>query len=369
MKAILFTIAFFAAIVGPVYAVPMLDPTHAFDFSEIVIIGQILSVEILSEPEITKTENYYREVSGIALYEIQVEESFKNPDNAQTISVPGLFLREPHGMSYETYPYEAGQRVLLYLQENKHEYAGTELIIRSGDSRMLENGLCEVGYYFDKGNCVIIDDATEVPLPPCKSGPKPDGEGWVFVGCNWQQYADVPVENCNKGSAPASKYAWNSQECVWEWSPMRNENKTGPRPDIPDQDGCGLGNVLIDGVCQKITDSEYILALDAYEKLNDRTRTDSEFDKLMQTEIVGFGVDDPNKGIFITVEPNFATKENFAKYENIFRETIGDDIPVGFEIGERGSLPERKDPEYLLLVLIPVLALVGAIFYLSRKRR
>ena len=129
------------------------------------------------------------------------------------------------------------------------------------------------------------------------------------------------------------------------------------------------GMVLVGGVCQKITDSEYILALNAYEKLNDRTRTDSGFEQLFQTEVVGFGVDEPNKGIFIVVEPKFATKENLEKYENIFRETIGDDIPVRFEINERGSFPEGKDPDYVLLVLVPVLVLIGAIFYFWRKRR
>ena len=127
--------------------------------------------------------------------------------------------------------------------------------------------------------------------------------------------------------------------------------------------------VLVDGVCEKIRDSEYDLALDAYEKLNDRTRTDLEFDKLMQTEIVGFGTDGENKGIFVVVDPKFAIKKNFAKYENIFRETIGEDIPLRFEINERGSFPEGKDPDYILLILIPILALIGAIFYIWRKRR
>lgn len=83
--------------------------------------------------------------------------------------------------------------------------------------------------------------------------------------------------------------------------------------------------ILVNSVCQKIDDSEYLLTLDAYEKLNNRTRADLEFERLMQTEVIGFEVDDPNKGIFISVDPKFATKENFAKYENMFRETIGDD--------------------------------------------
>lgn len=73
------------------------------------------------------------------------------------------------------------------------------------------------------------------PDPSCKSGPRPDGEGWVFIDCKWQQYADVPVENCNKGSPPANKYAWNSQDCIWEWSPLRNENKSGPAPPISNE--------------------------------------------------------------------------------------------------------------------------------------
>lgn len=127
--------------------------------------------------------------------------------------------------------------------------------------------------------------------------------------------------------------------------------------------------ILVNGICQKMADSGYILALDAYEKLNYRTRADSEFEQLMQTEVVGFGIDEPNKGIFIVVDPKFATKENFAKYENIFRDTVGDDIPVRFEINERGSFPEGKDPDYLLLILVPILALIGVMFYLWRKRK
>ncbi|RDJ31551.1 MAG: hypothetical protein DWQ18_01730 [Crenarchaeota archaeon] len=71
------------------------------------------------------------------------------------------------------------------------------------------------------------------PPAECKSGPKPDGEGWVFVDCKWKQYADVPVENCMKGKAPANNYAWNAQDCVWEWSPLRNENASGPIEEIP----------------------------------------------------------------------------------------------------------------------------------------
>ncbi|AJW70307.1 hypothetical protein [Nitrosopumilus adriaticus] len=209
-------------------AVPMLDPTHAFDFSEIVIVGKILSVEILSEPEISKTENTYREVSGIALYDIQVVDSFKNPDKYKSISVPGLFLRDPHGMSYETYPYEVGQHVLLYLQENQHGYAGTDLIIRSGDSRLLEGELCESGYYFDKGHCVVVDDSVQTPLPSCKSGPSPDGDNWVFFDCKWV----------------VATPGWIFEDGIWKDDPSVQRTGPAPLPTCPRIDICTCsGNV------------------------------------------------------------------------------------------------------------------------------
>ncbi len=150
---------FFLGFFGTVYAVPQLNSGTAFDYSEIVLVGKILSVDILSEPQITKSENYYSEVSGIALYKVEIEEYLKNPSDADTVTVPGLFLRKPHPMAYETYPYEVGQRVLLYLQKNDYGYAGTDLIIRAGDSKVIGDLLCDLGSYFDKGSCVVIDDS------------------------------------------------------------------------------------------------------------------------------------------------------------------------------------------------------------------
>lgn len=176
-RLLIISLVFFG-LIGTVHAVPELDPTLAFDYSETVVIGKILSVDILSEPQTTRTENYYSEVSGIALYEVEIDEYLKNSSEDNIITVPGLFLREPHAMAYETYPYEIGQQVLLYLQENTHGYADTKLIIRSGDSKVIENELCDLGHYFDKGQCMKIDDSTKTPEPPCKSVPRPDGEGW-----------------------------------------------------------------------------------------------------------------------------------------------------------------------------------------------
>ncbi len=150
-------------------------------------------------------------------------------------------------------------------------------------------------------------------------------------------------------------------------------------PASPDHGGgfvdpeCHEGHIQVNGICklevsEPLTSPHTTEELDAYEKLNNRTKTDVEFEQLMQIEIVGFGVDEPNRGIFIVVDPKFATQENFAKYENIFRDTVGDNIPVRFEINERGSFPEGKDPDYVILILAPILALIGVTFYLWRRR-
>jgi len=109
--------------------------------------------------------------------------------------------------------------------------------------------------------------------------------------------------------------------------------------------------------------------LNAYEQLNHRLSTDSEFAELVQTEVVGFGIDESNQGIFIVVDPDYANRENFERYEEIFRDTIGDDISITFEVRERGNPAERKDPDFILLILIPILALSAVIYYLSRKRK
>lgn len=114
----------------------------------------------------------------------------------------------------------------------------------------------EIDNMFTKREFVVRQNHGVVsPDPLCKSGPMPDGEGWVFMDCNWEQYADVHVDNCMRGKAPANNYAWSTQNCLWEWSPMRNENATGPGMGISAIDEtklCVGDTVLIDGVCQVI---------------------------------------------------------------------------------------------------------------------
>lgn len=255
---IMLAFVLFQSFLLSVYASPAPMPEDSFRFSKYVLVGKILSVEIISEPKYSEGAN----VSGIALYTVKVEETLKNPidenltfsNDTNIIKVPGYFVREIDPIDVVSYPYEVNQRVLLYIQiDSSDAVPDFDYVIRSDTSKVIGDSLCEEGKKFVKGICVI-----EESLPSCKSGPMPDGEGWVFIDCNWEQYADVPVDSCVRETAPANNYAWNSQDCLWEWSPLRNENSSGPtehlseeKPSVKltDEQICGSGNKLINGTC------------------------------------------------------------------------------------------------------------------------
>ena len=205
----------FVGFFGTVYAAPEPMPEDAFRFSKYVLVGEILSVEIISEPEQSEGAS----ISGIALYTVKVEENLKTPidenlifsNEKNMIKVPGYFVRNIDPIDVVTFPYEVNQRVLLYIQvDSFDEISDFDYVIRSDASKVIGDSLCEESKKFVKGICVIDE-----PLSSCKSGPIPDGKGWVLVDCNWEQYADVPVDSCEKGKTPANNYAWNSQDCLW----------------------------------------------------------------------------------------------------------------------------------------------------------
>lgn len=137
-----------AGVFGTAFAVPPVNYEQNFRHSEIVIEGKILSVDIISEPVIYKTVDTYSEQSGIAVYDVQVEKSLKNPDNEKTITVTGYFLREPHPMAYETHPYEVGQTLLLYLQENTNGETDTDLILLSSTSKIIDDYMRPNNFYY-----------------------------------------------------------------------------------------------------------------------------------------------------------------------------------------------------------------------------
>lgn len=83
--------------------------------------------------------------------------------------------------------------------------------------------------------------------------------------------------------------------------------------------------------------SEKAIMFSNYDKLNKQLQNDSDFKRLLETEIVGFGIDESTKGIFITVDPAFTTPENFDAYFKIFRKIVGDDIAIAIEVNERAK--------------------------------
>jgi hypothetical protein len=113
------------------------DAVQAFNFSETVLIGKILSVEILSK---TISSPYPCETecssNGFAFYEVQVEEYLKNPSDTKIIKVLGNYsINSGRG---ENPPFEVGQTVLLYIQK-ENRIPGYDVVIRTGDSRVLDD--------------------------------------------------------------------------------------------------------------------------------------------------------------------------------------------------------------------------------------
>lgn len=147
---------FLAGISGAASAVPYQDPQYVFDNSDTVLVGTVITADIISEPMITRAENFFSETPGIAIYEIRVEKYLKN-SGSNIITAAGFFTRESNAMSVHTYPYESDQQVLLFLHENDDTNTGVQLEIISRVSRVIEDSLCPQNSEFVRGKCVVND--------------------------------------------------------------------------------------------------------------------------------------------------------------------------------------------------------------------
>jgi len=262
------------------FYVPIIDGINQYSPESFKIPKQCDATSVLEQPKITLANDFKMIQDGISLndnftankpiqfiynkdmrtlegkifdVEITISKIINNDkeivikENIHTESKPCEWISTA---SWEFVPTVGKYSMRMYTSEGNSTGGATS----SGSFTVIEDGLCDLGSYFEKGLCVIIDDSTNTPVPSCKSGPRPDGEGWVLVDCNWEQYADVSVDSCEKGITPANNYAWNSQDCLWEWSPMRNENATGPtmNQNLTNDAICGNGTELVDGTCQVI---------------------------------------------------------------------------------------------------------------------
>ncbi|MCV0366372.1 MAG: hypothetical protein K5798_03780 [Nitrosopumilus sp.] len=154
--------------ISDIFAPPPPDHKQAFDYAEHVLIGKILSVEILSEPYVQITANTGSTVAGVALYEIQVETYLKNPLDTKIIKVPGYYVNDEHVGNGFDLLYHVGEKVFLYIQPDSHEtLVGYDLIIRSYESRSLDKigPICaEPEMFYHKGECILYEQEPEIVI-------------------------------------------------------------------------------------------------------------------------------------------------------------------------------------------------------------
>ena len=153
------------------HALPFISPEYSYENAKHVVIGKVISVEMLSEPYVQKSDNIYSERFGFALYTIQVDDYLKNPLNNSTMNLLGKYTNQLQTRSYETYPYEINQRVLLYIQEI-HNIPGYELIISAANSRVIPEE-------FSSKDVMSRFEYNMSPLKQIKNGVEP----WM-IQCN-----------------------------------------------------------------------------------------------------------------------------------------------------------------------------------------
>lgn len=153
----------FALIPTLAYGLPFFSVEYEFDSADYVVIGRILSVEILSEPKITTDPISIH--TGVALYKVKVEEYLKNTRNEEIITVTGNFIRERSTLTYATFPFEVDQRVLLYVTEYDG-YDIANLTLNSKTSRVIGDVLCDSDTVFVKGICIESDKLIEEQIIP-----------------------------------------------------------------------------------------------------------------------------------------------------------------------------------------------------------
>jgi hypothetical protein len=176
----------FALIPTLAYGLPFFSVEYEFDSADYVVIGKILSIEILSEPKITTDPISIH--TGVALYKVKVEEYLKNIRDEEMITVTGNFIRERSTLTYATFPFEVDQGVLLYVTEYDG-YDDTNLTFNSKTSKVISDVLCDSDTIFVKGMCIESDKLIEKQI--------------VSDSCPVIHFLN---------------YAWQDCGTVWTWS-------------------------------------------------------------------------------------------------------------------------------------------------------
>lgn len=114
---------FFFGYFGIAFMMFEVDDDESYESADFVFYGEILSVEVLSEPTQTQEKNKGISVtSGKAKYSIKVHDFIKNSFEDEVIFAYGFYV-EKHHASPTPNLYKVGDRLVFYMQIfNDDEY-------------------------------------------------------------------------------------------------------------------------------------------------------------------------------------------------------------------------------------------------------
>lgn len=229
------------------FGVPFASLDNAFDNAHRVVLGEITSAHIIDEPIIVKGENTYSETPGFAIYNVEFLQHFKGDTNTIEGVVGSDFLYEPHGMSYQTTPFNQGDIVKFYLIESKENKdaiflsnpAATRLYI---SAEVNENPMICA----DKFN-EMYEEVKDRPCSCCN--PEPGGVVCEPIGID-SQIRDLVKSDFNSciNSLENWAYLTDSNDYVWytfgesnfnlEIDKVNNEKEIPVKITFSDYDGC-----------------------------------------------------------------------------------------------------------------------------------
>ncbi len=158
MKSRLWIIILTVTIMIPINSFAEPSPSYrgSFEHSKWVIIGNITTVEILSEPDANR--------AGFALYTLDVEKYLKNPIENSTITILGHYSDDV-GRYTGSKLYEIDQRILFYIQDLPN-VPGYDYIVRDRTSGVITEKLCPENTSYQAGLCFYNDNPNKAH-PPC----------------------------------------------------------------------------------------------------------------------------------------------------------------------------------------------------------
>ena len=149
-----------SGMINAAYAVSELESEDAYKKADFVFYGEILSLDILSEPLPNIENNNYTEKAGKAIYSIKIHNLVKNSPDDKVISAYGFYHLEdnPSGISFTPSLYKVGDKMKFYVKIfNESEFSYEYLIDRAEPSLYVVPPLKQIqsGIKFHNVECNI----------------------------------------------------------------------------------------------------------------------------------------------------------------------------------------------------------------------